>query len=32
VTLAKLNPYCIWVYVDTLDKTVSNNVTMKSHV
>ena len=32
VTLAKLNPYCIWVYVDTLDKAVSNNVTMKSHV
>jgi hypothetical protein len=32
LTLAKLNPYCIWLYVDSLDKTVQNHVTMKSHV
>ncbi len=32
VTLANSNPYCIWVYVERLDKALSNHVTMKSHV
>ena len=32
VTLANSNPYRIWVYVERLDKALSNHVTMKSHV